>query len=221
MDAQKFGLFIQERRKELGMTQSELAQRLHVTDKAISRWERAVGFPDIKLLEPLAAALEISLTELLHSEKITMQDDPESLEEQAQRLFEEQKKLSWQRRVILYLGYAAIVSMSFVLIRISHHEALQGGTQRLVYAIALIGAFWGSRALEFIVGRFWLKSKPWGIWHNYYTWITALVMLVGFVVVKFNYKLPDPWNLMAVLGGAALMIAGWIYYAFKEEEKRE
>lgn len=70
MDAQKFGAFLQSRRKELGLTQSQLAQKLHVTDKAVSRWERGVGLPDINLLEPLALALETSLTELIRSERI-------------------------------------------------------------------------------------------------------------------------------------------------------
>ena len=65
MDVQQFGMFLQQRRKERNMTQQDLAEKLHVTDKAISRWERGVGFPDIKLLEPLAEALELTLTELL------------------------------------------------------------------------------------------------------------------------------------------------------------
>ena len=43
MDAEKFGAFIQSCRKDLGLTQAELAERLHVTDKAISRWERGVS----------------------------------------------------------------------------------------------------------------------------------------------------------------------------------
>lgn len=68
MDAQKLGIFIQTQRKALGLTQSQLAERLQVTDKAVSRWERGVGLPDIQLLEPLAQALEISLTELIRSE---------------------------------------------------------------------------------------------------------------------------------------------------------
>lgn len=70
MDAQKFGTFLQTQRKSLNLTQAELAEMLHVTDKAISRWERGVGLPDIHLLEPLAEALQISLTELIRSEKI-------------------------------------------------------------------------------------------------------------------------------------------------------
>ena len=65
MDIQSLGAFIQSRRKDLGMTQSQLGAKLHVTDKAVSRWERGVGFPDVKLLEPLAEALQISVSELM------------------------------------------------------------------------------------------------------------------------------------------------------------
>jgi len=70
MDAEIFGAFLQARRKSLGLTQAELAEKLHVTDKAVSRWERGVGFPDIRLLEPLAQALEVSLLELMQSQKL-------------------------------------------------------------------------------------------------------------------------------------------------------
>ena len=47
MDAAKLGQFIVQRRKEMGMTQLALAEKLNVTDKAVSRWERGVGLPDI------------------------------------------------------------------------------------------------------------------------------------------------------------------------------
>lgn len=69
MNAQKFGVFVAQQRKEAGMTQAELAARLHVTDKAVSRWERGLGFPDINTLEPLADALGISLAELMQAER--------------------------------------------------------------------------------------------------------------------------------------------------------
>lgn len=65
MDAKGLGQFITGLRKEKQMTQAELAERLHVTDKAVSRWERGVGYPDINTLEPLADALGVTLTELM------------------------------------------------------------------------------------------------------------------------------------------------------------
>ena len=67
MEAKKFGQFIAGIRKEKKMTQVELAEKIHVTDKAISRWERGLGFPDIQTLEPLAQVLGISVLELMRS----------------------------------------------------------------------------------------------------------------------------------------------------------
>ena len=69
MDNIRFGQFVAQLRKEQGLTQKELADRLHVTDKAVSKWETGKGFPDLKLLEPLAEALGVSLVELLQGER--------------------------------------------------------------------------------------------------------------------------------------------------------
>ena len=70
MDAQQFGSFVAQCRKERIMTQADLASIIHVTDKAISRWERGIGFPEIQTLEPLASALNISLLELMKAQKM-------------------------------------------------------------------------------------------------------------------------------------------------------
>ena len=69
MDAQKLGAFVAERRKEKNMTQADLAAKLQVTDKAVSRWERGLGFPDINTIEPLADALELGVLELMKSKR--------------------------------------------------------------------------------------------------------------------------------------------------------
>lgn len=61
MDAKKFGAFIAAMRKEKNMTQMDLARKLQVTDKAVSKWERGLGFPDINTIEPLADALGLSV----------------------------------------------------------------------------------------------------------------------------------------------------------------
>ena len=69
MDNIQFGRFVAQLRKEQNLTQKELAERLHVTDKAVSKWETGKGFPDLKLLEPLAQVLNVSLVELLQGER--------------------------------------------------------------------------------------------------------------------------------------------------------
>lgn len=68
MDLNKISNFIKTKRKELGITQDELAEKLFVTEKAISRWETGRGTPDISLLLPLSKELNIDVSELLNGE---------------------------------------------------------------------------------------------------------------------------------------------------------
>ena len=70
MNYEKIGEFIAEKRKEKKLTQNELAEKLGVTDKAVSKWERGLGCPDVSILEVLAAELDISILELLKGRKI-------------------------------------------------------------------------------------------------------------------------------------------------------
>ncbi len=69
MNYEKTGLLIQETRKEKNLTQAQLADMLGVTDRAISKWERAKSFPDVAMLKPLAEALDLSVVELLDGER--------------------------------------------------------------------------------------------------------------------------------------------------------
>lgn len=70
MDTEKTGRFIAELRKEAGYTQKELANRLSVTDKAVSRWETGKGLPEPSLLRPLSELLGVSVGELLSGERL-------------------------------------------------------------------------------------------------------------------------------------------------------
>lgn len=65
MEKEKIGKYIKQKRTEAGMTQQQLADKIQVTEKAVSRWETGRGIPDISLLEPLARELHVSITELL------------------------------------------------------------------------------------------------------------------------------------------------------------
>ena len=70
IDKVKFGAFISELRKEKGITQKELASRLYISDKAVSKWETGHSVPDITLLTPLAEQLGVTVTELLECHRI-------------------------------------------------------------------------------------------------------------------------------------------------------
>lgn len=70
IDNEKFGTFVSYLRKEKGFTQKELAEKLLISDKAISKWERGLSMPDIALLLPLSESLGVTITELLRGERM-------------------------------------------------------------------------------------------------------------------------------------------------------
>lgn len=68
MNEMQVGQTIAALRKAKGMTQKDLAQQLHVTDKAVSKWERGINFPELSLMEPLATVLDTTVIHLLSLE---------------------------------------------------------------------------------------------------------------------------------------------------------
>ena len=70
MNYDKIGSFIQQKRKDKGLTQKQLAEKLGVTDRAISKWERGQGCPDVSILEILSKELGCSILELLKGREI-------------------------------------------------------------------------------------------------------------------------------------------------------
>ena len=72
MNLSQIGRFISQRRASLGLTQAQLAQRLDVTDKAVSKWERGKSLPDVALLSRVAAELRVSVVELLSGEPMNV-----------------------------------------------------------------------------------------------------------------------------------------------------
>lgn len=79
MDPMKTGMIISDARKKLKMTQKDLADKLFVSDKAVSKWERGLCFPDISVLIPLTETLNISLYDLLRGEKVNKEEVEETL----------------------------------------------------------------------------------------------------------------------------------------------
>lgn len=152
MDPEVFGKFIKQCRYDLCISQSELAEKLHVTAKAVSRWERGVGFPDIKLLQPLADALEITIVELMQSKRIVA-DIPK--EEAADLLsgtvdsLRQQEKLAWNRLWITFCGSMSIFMPMMLLVLVSRvHPIEPKWVEFAVYETGVLGAILGARALQ-------------------------------------------------------------------------
>lgn len=127
MDNKKFGEFVSTLRKEKGWTQAELASKLNVTDKAVSRWERGLGFPDINTIKPLADALDVSVLEIMQAERNPKDEISAPQAEEAVdnivALAEYQRKLEHRNMVISLISVTALVLLVF-LVDLMRWEAL-------------------------------------------------------------------------------------------------
>ena len=81
MNQEKIGKFISEKRKDKKLTQSELAEKLGVTDKSISNWENGRNMPDLSLFKPICEILDISINDLLSGKEVPKNEYQERLEE--------------------------------------------------------------------------------------------------------------------------------------------
>lgn len=121
IDRAKFGAFVSELRKEKGITQKELAEKLCISDKAISKWETGNSIPDVSLLVPLADILGVSVTELLECRRM---ETPESLDmEQTDKLVkkvielsEEDQAKKRKKNTLIYLLCVFICLIEFICI---------------------------------------------------------------------------------------------------------
>lgn len=119
MDNKKFGDFIKELRKEKQLTQKELGEKLNITDKAISKWERGLSFPDIAVLKDLAEFFEIDISELLNGERGKKQEiDIEKAIQEAIENYKniEEKKKEKVQKVKKRIGVISIIIFVFALI---------------------------------------------------------------------------------------------------------
>ena len=106
LDKEKFGEFVSKLRKERGMTQKELAEKLFVSDKAVSKWERGQSLPDITMLNPLADALGVTAAELLNCGKIEGEKvDVSQVDELVEKAIELNKEpdISKRKRFKIYI----------------------------------------------------------------------------------------------------------------------
>lgn len=103
-----FGEYICRRRKELGLTQREFADKLYVTESAVSKWERGLSYPDVTLLRDICAVLDITEHELL-----TASEDTEK--RTAEKLAAKYLRLARNYRVTQYILYGGTILICFIV----------------------------------------------------------------------------------------------------------
>ena len=112
MDQIKIGNFIKECRKELDITQYELADKLNVSFKTISKWECGKGLPDVSLLLPLCNELKISVNELLSGERLLNEEYKNKAENNLIDIIKKEREENKKKIMIeVLIGIPCIVSM--------------------------------------------------------------------------------------------------------------
>ena len=112
MDQIKIGKFIAEERKTKKYTQRELADKLSISDKTISKWERGNGFPEVSLLLPLCNELEITVNELLSGERLQAMDYKKKAEENMVNLVKEAQES--KKKIIMSAMVSVLVIVAAV-----------------------------------------------------------------------------------------------------------
>lgn len=112
MDQIKIGRFIADERKRKEYTQKQLSERLEISDKTISKWERGNGFPEVSLLLPLCAALEITVNELLSGERVSEEEYRRKAEENMVNLVKEAQES--KKKIILSAMVAGLTLIAAI-----------------------------------------------------------------------------------------------------------
>lgn len=187
--------FIRDRRLELGLTQQQLADRLGITDKAVSKWERGVCYPDITLLRALADALEVTVSELLAGQREEAAPVPPAVEDvvlDTVRYAEtaRRKNSGWRfwLFVALTAGCLVAVLVLFILYLVSSWN------QSLMLAIKCVAFGWA------ICCPLLRSERP----------VRDFLLMLTFAIVPFLMQFPGrrwtPW--IALLSAAYL----WAVY---------
>lgn len=185
MDAHKFGAFVAGRRREKNMTQADLASKIQVTDKAVSRWERGLGFPDINIIEPLADALEVSVLELMKSER--MAANQVTGEEAAEVIADTLNVARLQRRrerrnVFRILGVTAVVVIFLLFI-----DSMQWQADTIIFTLAgvVFPLFCTAGFIALLCNGVWRKARGKPCRQAFALSLALLLLLIIFLGLFF------------------------------------
>lgn len=185
MDAHKFGAFVAGRRRERNMTQADLASKIQVTDKAVSRWERGLGFPDINIIEPLADALEVSVLELMKSER--MAANQVTGEEASEAIADTLNVVRLQRRrerrnAFRILGVTAVIVIFLLFI-----DSMQWQADTIIFTLAgvVFPLFCAVGFIALLCNGVWRKARGKPCRQAFALSLALLLLLIIFLGLFF------------------------------------
>ena len=197
MNQEKIGKFILKCRKEKKLTQTELAEKLGVTDKSISNWENGRNMPDLSLFKPLCEILDISINDLISGEKISKDKYQERLEENIITTIDyTNKKILIKNNIIgiLFLTFGIIITITAMSIFPS--ESSWGSIFSLFGAlISLIGIIILIKKMKF--------TKKIIISFSYFILFITMLFLIDYLSV-LNIKEAPRFSIIKVTSDTAI-----------------
>lgn len=239
IDKVKFGVFISDLRKEKGMTQKELAEKLYVSDKAVSKWERGQSLPDITMLNPLADVLGVTSAELLNCGKIDEVEkiDTVRVNEFVEKTinFSERANVSRKKCIIIYfVCFLAAFAGIFAFYRINGtmHQGLITvelltmifGTYFMFFIKERLPKYFDENKIDYYTDGFLRLHTP-GIYYNNHNWpyiikyarISLMTIMVVFpiisLIISIAFDSDIAWFVnMAITVGMIIGIVTPIYF---------
>lgn len=209
MNAEYTGKQIAELRKAKGLTQKELANKVHVTDKAVSKWERGINYPDLGLIEELATVLDTTPSILLGIEDATKEEVVTSLTEmsviQSEEAEKDIQKIGW---VNLFAGIFLIIFMYFINIKLQRN-GLYFESESLLWliygliAVVTVGAIYTLRKYKAI--------RKWEILDVVLTEI-LIIDVVAFLAIQLFTGHNPKYIVCSILIGIASVSVQLLFY---------
>lgn len=210
MDAVYTGNKIAQRRKEKGWTQRDIAERLHISVAAVSKWERGLNYPDLSLMEPLGALLDITVAELLGLENEPAERIIQNITEISAQEKQASQKCLWAKVAATAAVFMAVCYLVYQFM-MSGVRFFQVSWLNLL-ALVLGGAAWCLA----IMGIFSRKEGHW-LWYSLASLTCCaaalhIPTLVTYLTVRFEYAATVGDVAGADYFGSAVLLAGTVLF---------
>ncbi len=225
MDAKMTGQKISQLRKEKQLTQNDLAQTLHVSIAAVSKWERGLNFPDLTLLEPLAEALDTTAAELLGLENAPVEAvirDMAAISEQTKA----KEAFGLLFRVFLTMMLAlVIIPLGNLMLNVLNDPSLQKAAGNVLWPLGLGLISWILGCASLIAAKHWrgLSCLSWAFcalaMYFPVSYMDYLVKLGAFDTLE-DIAWGWLWGVVMLLTGTVVLsIATWLIHSVKRHKK--
>ena len=134
MDQEKIGKFISKVRKEKNITQEQLADKLHITNRAISKWENGICLPDVSIMMELCKILDISINDLFIGEKTKNNENSKKLEENILNLLKKEE-LQNKKLMRYELVIGLLSSITFIILIFTSSYLVENNIARIILFI--------------------------------------------------------------------------------------